>query len=366
MPKNVVLASILNPSLHTRLFYKQAQSLEKAGYSVTVIGLNTTPEKTEFYSNHIRCIALPYFDRTNVLARYKRTKEIQKLILSLNPDIVHLHTPELLPICPALKKKNIHIIYDVHENYRKNIQFGRYYPFYLKPFLLTYLNYCQSFVRKYVDIIIYAELAYQNYLNHDVDKVFYVLNAFQPIQPSQEFLLSFNPDTYDLILLYTGTIAKEWGIVKAIQTWEKLQKQYKTALIIAGSGSFKEISIHQDIFCYPAKGYLPYSHIVRLLEEMFPIKNKVLGLMLYEPLPHIIECLPTKWFEFMYYRIPILFTDTPYWNTLNNTLQFGISSQNIDNISLPLHYYPLPDEKYKAYTWQQQEVHLLEAYTKLC
>lgn len=361
----VVLASLLNPPLHARMFYKEAITLQKIGLDVTVIGLNHSSQKNEFYENDIHCIALPYFNRTNFYARYKRKKEIEHLILSLNPDIVHLHTPELLPLCTTLKKNKVKIIYDVHENYRKNIQSAKYYTWYVKPFVLAYLNYCESFVKKYIDIVIYAEKAYQNYLNFAQNKVFYLLNAYQPIEPSTEFLLSFNADNYELILLYTGTIAKEWGILNAIEIWKKLQEKYKTALIIAGSGIFKDVPTHKDIYLYPVDNYLPYSHIVRTLKEMSKLRNKVLGLMLYEPLPNIIECLPTKWFEFMYYRIPILYTDNPYWNTLNAELNFGLPNTALQTLSLPLNYYPLPNEIYDTYTWQKQASILLDAYKDL-
>lgn len=362
---HVVLASLLNPPLHTRIFYKEAQTLQQSGYTVTVIGLNNTPEKTEFYQNNIQCIALPYFKRTNFYARYQRRKEIENIILSLHPDIVHIHTPELLPICPVLKKNKVKIIYDVHENYRKNIQEGKYYPFYVKPFVLRYLSYCEQFVHSYTDAVVYAEYAYQNYLNYKPEKIFYVLNAYQPVEPATTFLLSFDPNHYELILLYTGTIAKEWGILNALYTWQYLQKKYKTALIIAGSGRFKEIPEHKDIYLYPVENYLPYTHIVRTLQELSAYRSKVLGLMLYEPLPNIIECLPTKWFEFMYYQIPILYTDTPYWNRLNSELHFGICHTEISDITLPLHYYSLPKETYKEYTWQKQAEILLNVYKTL-
>jgi len=361
----VVLASLLNPPLHARLFYKQAQTLQQAGYGVTVIGMNNTPEKAEFLQDGAHCIGLPYFNRTDFLARYKRRKEIESLILSLNPDIVHIHTPELLPVCPVLKKNKVKIVYDVHENYRKNIQNADYYPFYLKPLVLKYLAYCERFAKKYADAVIYAENAYQNYLNFNSEKVFYVLNAYQPVEPAKEFLLSFNPDEYELILLYTGTIAKEWGILNAIQTWKNLQKRYKTALVVAGSGVFKQIPAHKDIYVYPAENYLPYPHIVRVLEEMSKINQKVFGLMLYEPLPNIMECLPTKWFEFMYYRIPVLYTNSEYWNTLNASLNFGIPHISTDTIVLPLQYYSLPDENYQEYTWQKQAKNLLKVYQQL-
>ncbi len=361
----VVIASLLNPPLHTRMFYKEALTLQKAGFQVTVIGLNNTPQKTEFYQNGVHCIALPYFRRNNFYARYKRKKEIEQLILSLNPDVVHLHTPELLPLCPTLKKNKVKIIYDVHENYHKNIQSARYYAWYLKPFVLTYLNYCETFVKKYVDTVIYAENAYKNYLNFLENKVFYVLNAYQPVEPAPEFLLTFNSDDYELILLYTGTVAKEWGILNAIEMWKKLQTKYKTALIITGSGQFKDIPVHKDIYHYPVENYLPYSHIVRTLQEMSTYKHKVLGLMLYEPLPNIIECLPTKWFEFMYHRIPILYTDSPYWNTLNAELNFGLPNTALQTLSLPLNYYPLSSEVYDTYTWQKQASILLDVYKEL-
>ncbi|MDW8302527.1 MAG: glycosyltransferase [Bacteroidia bacterium] len=355
----------MNPPLHPRIFYKHSLSLQKAGYQVQVIGLNSTPEQVEYFQNDIHCLALPHFDRSNFYARYQRRRKIQNIILSDKPDIVHLHTPELLPICAALKKQGIKVIYDVHENYAKNIRFAKYYPQYLKPFLLQYLRYCQSFVHKYVDAVIYAEQSYDNYLQFKSDRVFYVLNAYQPIEPAKSYELNFNPDTYELILLYTGNIAKEWGILNALKTWKLLQKRYKTALVIAGSGIFTDIPIHSDIYVYPHQNYLPYEHIVRLLTEMGKVKEKVLGLMLYEPLPNIMECLPTKWFEFVYYRIPILYTANTYWDNLNQRLDFGLSDLHIDSIQLPLVYYRRSSEWYEEYTWQNQQKVLVQAYASL-
>ena len=66
--------------------------------------------------------------------------------------------------------------------------------------------------------------------------------------------------------------------------------------------------------------YLPYEQIVALIQKCS------IGLALYNPKPNIRNRIPTKFFEFMAFGKPLIFSENETWDNLNAVHPFGKST----------------------------------------
>jgi hypothetical protein len=109
-----VLTSV-HPPTDTRIYFKQIQALQEAGHQVVLVarsGANT---------DRVEHIKLPV--PTNRLARIGTLLQVARAAVQLRCDAYHLHDPELLLLAPLLKKATgAHIVFDVHENIRRQIR----------------------------------------------------------------------------------------------------------------------------------------------------------------------------------------------------------------------------------------------------
>ena len=113
--KVCILTSVHTP-FDTRIFHKQAKSLLKAGYDVTLIAQHDKDEVVD----EVKILALS--KPRNRLWRMLGTWRIFKLAYRQKADVYHFHDPELLPMGLFLKLlKKGKVIYDVHEDYPKAI-----------------------------------------------------------------------------------------------------------------------------------------------------------------------------------------------------------------------------------------------------
>lgn len=110
MPSVCILSSV-HIALDNRVFYREARSLKKAGYDVTLIAIHPREEIID----GVCIIGLPRIPRWQ---RPRLWIQILQLARKLDVDIYHFHDPELLFVTPWLRLfTGKPTIYDIHENY---------------------------------------------------------------------------------------------------------------------------------------------------------------------------------------------------------------------------------------------------------
>ena len=164
--KKICHLTILNPVLHTRIFYKEARSQQRAGFFVSIIGRSN--ESKPFVQDEIRCIPFPLQTRTS-LKRWFAFGWILKLALLEKADIYQIHTPELLLVGWILKQwTNAKIVYDVHEDYILNTLHGKHYPTFFKKIFAFAIKIVERWASSWLDAAIYAEPCFVNRLQLQV------------------------------------------------------------------------------------------------------------------------------------------------------------------------------------------------------
>jgi len=334
--KRVVMLTILNPALHSRIYFKEALTLSQNNYQVFIIGQH---KKTKpFLKSSIAIIPARIFGR-NLFDRFSLQIRIFFIAFRLKAVIYHLHTPELLIVGLLLKCfTKAKIIYDIHEDYYKNIIYGGYYPFLLKYPLAWAMRAVEWISSLWVSRFIYAEGCYENILHLKPDRYIVIRNFFQPTplviasSPLPSFPQKRKSPPLPM-MLYTGTIAENWGIWQTIALWKSINQHTPIQLVVAGHSQNNELikkieleTKNKERFkMIGGNKYVDYQVIQTL------IQGCTFGVGLYLQKKSLERRIPTKFYEFMHYRKPLIFTQNTTWNALNKRLHFGVEA-DISNL----------------------------------
>ena len=150
MIKICYLTSV-HPPFDTRIFHKEAKSLAKAGYNVSLVAQH---DKDEIVDG-IRIVPLP--KPKNRIERMTRTVwTAYRKALEIHADIYHFHDPELIPIGLLLKRQGKRVIYDVHEDVPRQNLSKPYIPAVLRKPISAMIGTLEAFSARRFDGIVTA------------------------------------------------------------------------------------------------------------------------------------------------------------------------------------------------------------------
>ena len=312
--------TVLNPARHTRIFHKLARSQAAMGYRVAVMGQDPAPGPYEVEGIVIH--PLPPFGRLS-WRRLVVVAWLWRRCRALRARAYVLHSPELLPLGWLLWGSGARVIYDVHEDYRLTLRHAAHYPRWLRGPLSRAVRALERLSLPTLSAVSYAEACYQDILGAGA-KTYLLRNKYQAVAPAP---LPFTGRPY---LLYTGTLAPEWGLWDTLSFWEGLPEGLDLDLVIAGYSPRPELvqalrqriagsRAPERIHLLGGETYLPYPQIVALIQHCQA------GTGFYQRLPQIQGKIPTKFYEYLAAGRPLLYTPDPVWDAFNAETRLGFS-----------------------------------------
>lgn len=299
--RRIVLASLLKPVDDTRMTEKMGASLAGSGhYEVFVIGY---PSAAPLPAG-VRALALRPFRRLSV-ARWLARWQTFRIAFSVRADLFIFSTHEL--IFPALALKVIlgtQIIYDVRENYYRNILHSEGLPRLIRWPLAVLVRMKEKVFAPAIDHFLLAEKGYeQEFRFHRGGWTVIENKALEMVPPRR------SPDPKHITLLFSGTLSESTGVFRAIHLADILHREHTgVRLVIAGYAASR--SVRQKLVA--AVKDKPFIQTVGI-DSLVPhgkildlIASSDAGVIAYWPLPHTVNSVPTKLYEYLQARLPIL------------------------------------------------------------
>lgn len=312
--KVAVIASILKPVDDTRMYEKLALSIsETKKYRVNIIGFEVKNPPAvhgiEFHSIY----SGNRLGWTRLLVPWRF---LLKLV-TLTPKLLIVCTPELL--FPAVIYKLIfktRLWYDVQENYQKNVQYQSAYPRMLKPLLKLAVKMAENGSGRFIDHYLLAEQGYLKELKFINGNSTVLENKFRSLNVISGTAANNNP----VKLVYTGTCSRENGILEAIALWESLYcMQFPVRLDIVGQIPDLRLLrfVQEKVKNYP--GQLNLLGNGSLVPHSLIMKHATranFGLVAHQPNPSTENCIPTKIYEYLGLRLPMILQSHPLWESV--------------------------------------------------
>jgi len=374
MQAKVCILTTVHPPFDTRIFHKQAKTLVKAGYDVTLI---VQHDKNEVV-NGVKISALPK-PRNRFTRIFGLTWRAFRLALRQHADVYHFHDPDLLPVGIFLKLfTNAKVIYDVHEDYPKMIRVKYWIPKPLRP--LAALLFARIEVRgaHALDAIVTVNEVIGGRFGRN--KVVLIKNY--PLLALSEAILrpkaaKVSNSLEGTKLIYVGGLTRARGIKEIVEAMEILDEPSNVRLDLIGKFTeplFKEEVCKLSGFRKTRLvGWVPHPEVWEHLQEAD------IALMCLHPVGDYTYGLPVKLFEYMAAGLPIIASDFPLWENFFKDHGCGLTVNplNAKEIAQAIEYlldHPEVRQKMsengcravvEKYNWESEGEKVLELYEEL-
>ncbi len=281
--------------------------------AITLIGYPTTGTT---FSPDTTYKPYPPFSRLSfrrILARYTFVKNV----LTIRPRVVIFTTHELL--LPSLIAKLItgcRLVYDVQENYFRNIRYSKTFPPLLKQLIATWVRLKEILISPAIDHFLLAEAAYHHELGFISNRFTILQNKVSKSAVQQHTLEKKSKSDQLIHLIFSGTLAKGTGVFEAIRWTKKLytiEPRIRLTIIGYCSSEDERAKLRQEIEGCPCISLIGGDTLVPHHIVMEEISKSDAGFITYPINPSVSSAIPTKLFEYLAFQLPILIVPHPPW-----------------------------------------------------
>lgn len=357
----IVVASVLKPVNDTRMRGKIARTLLKIpDTELHVFGFPSSDTKdgvcahpsSSFPRLSLRRLLLPW--------------SIYRQVISLRPRLFIITTHELLAVAVLARiVLGCRIVYDVQENYFRNILYTDAFPRLLRPFLAAYVRLKEWACTPFINLFLLAERAYR-------EEMKFIRKQSLTLENKATRSTQYDSLRDPRKLLFTGTLSESTGIFRAIELARRLRDMDdRMSLTIAGycprapvyDQLRDAISGKRWIRLIGGNQLVPHEEIVKHMHEAGT------GIIAYPPNPSTQGSIPTKLYEYLAARLRIIVPPHPAWVELCNRYQAAVVYNWNDSEVADVYralvsdaFYPRPPDE--SVYWDSEEEKLIAAVKK--
>ncbi len=358
-------------TLDPRSFYKQARSLVKAGYDVTVCRLADSDQEI----NNVQVLGVG--SARHRIARFGIINfRILRRALKHKADIYHFHDLDFVPWAVLLKAlTGAKIIYDVHEAHAEYMLLKSYIPRPLRKSVSLFVHILEQISSRWFDAIIPNDNFIAQAFRHRPSVTIYNFPTLDFFAKQQE--IPWRERRYDLF--YHGSfpvyhaermisIAQALVRLNVSHTWGIVTNDKKT--VSWALEELKRTGLDPHFHFLP---YLDYLEVARCLSDAR------IGIIPLPPYKKFLKNIPLKMFEFMGCGMPMVLSDLPPSRQFIEDLNCAISVEpdNINQFAEAIRTLLAdPDMAarmgengrkivWERYNWEEEEKKLLELYSSL-
>lgn len=354
-----------------RIFHKEARSLAKAGYDVSLIARHDKAETVD----GVRMVPLPKpknrFHRMTAV-----TWRLYRLAVREDADVYHFHDPELMIVGLLLKARGKKVIWDVHEHYPNSIMDKFWISKGLRRCVSKAFDLFERAVVRFFDLVIYTTpIVGARYEKMNVP------TARIENYPIVELSGTFKKDPQKKII-YLGAMSRIRGLVEVIEAFARLGKKHADwELVLLGEtrpASFeaelkalaRQRGVEGNVTFIP---WVPYDEKEELSSQAS------IGVITYLPYSNNTSCLPNKLFDYMLVGLPVVASNFPLYREIIEPNRCGVivDPSRPDDIAEAMLYLVEHPEEARAmgerglravrerYNWEHESDKLLSLYEAL-
>ncbi len=326
----IVHASSVHNMYDTRIYYRMCNKLCNTKYDVYLIAQLRSNIKKES-NNKVNIFPIP-MPKNRAYRMTSSIYQIYQIAKTINGNIYHIHDFELLFVGQILRLAGGIVIYDMHEYIPGAILNKTWIPKKMRH-LIAYLARITERLLMQKIFVIFAESSYKKYYPY-VTRYAVIKNY-----PDLEFITKIKRQSkYQKYTIgYIGSVTQNRGSLVILKAISELYKQgINVEFECIGACSkrhYSEIdhSIEtNNLTGIRINGYLPFE------EGLKKIASCHVGLAVLKPIPNYYESFPTKMFEYMALKLPVIVSDFPINKKIITKYRCGLLVDPIDSRSVTM------------------------------
>ena len=360
-----------HPRFDTRIWIKEISSLVKAGYSVKYHVADGEGNQT---TNGVEIIDYGAItSECGILFRLIRMFQVVSRSGLKRGDWVHFHDGIFVPFALLLSLKGCRIIYDVHEDYPRQIQ-NSSFPKILKVVWANVLEGLEWLSKFF--FMAYFTATPKIAERFPSEKTCIIYNF--PLLYELHVENSDQQDVKNDYFIYIGALAEVRGVKEMVNAIGcAVSVNPKIMLMLGGNYSAK--SLREELKYMEGWSNTKELGWLSRVQVASWLSSSKAGLVTLHPTKNYLDAYPVKLFEYMSAGLPVIASDFPLWSQIINDSECGILVDSLDPVAISkamLYITDNPDEATKMgasgrkaveehYNWNNEELKLLDAYKKL-
>lgn len=309
----VVHITTVHYAFDTRIFQRECQTLSEAGYDVILIAPHETDDVVS--GVQIRTLQKP---RSRLQRVTKTLIQAAKKAFAERASVYHFHDPELIPLGLTLRIAGRKVIYDVHEDYPRDILSKYYLPRILRRPIANLASIVEGLAGNACTAVLAATPAIANRFPNC--KTVLVRNFPLPSELTSQVVTAYRSRPHDVA--YVGDITRVRGIKEMIVAVNAIPRRLGVRLILAGrfnpAGLWKELQEEMNCDKVEFLGWQTRPEVASMLGQVR------VGLVTLHPTQSFQDSQPLKLFEYMSAGIPVVASDFPLWREVIESAACGI------------------------------------------
>lgn len=325
MPAICFISTVHDP-FDSRVFFKLARSLARAGYPVTLIAPGAPDETID--GVRLKPLA-PKPPASQAWKRWFRLIDVWRRARAEGADLFIIYDPEMTLVGLLLKLGGHKVLYDVHEHVPYQIIDKDWIPALLRRPVAWLVDRYERLAVRAFDAVTPAFEQIADRFPHARHKMTIIRNV-----PEPERWLPADPATPapdgEVIAVYSGSVQPDRCVLECVQAVNRLDPALNVTLWVIGP--FKTDAYEAELRAVAGERVRLWGSVRH--DEVPPLLARAhIGLMSLRPQPNSSVNWPIKLFEYMAAGLPILMHDNPFWLGLAGGSAVPVNIENPDSIA---------------------------------
>lgn len=310
----VVIVAPVHPYDDVRVFQKEAKTLAKHGYEVTLLARSAE----NIIEDGVTVKAVPR--AANRLQRFLQLPIVFKMAYNEHGDIYHLHNPDTIPIGLILKLFGKTVVYDTHEDFLERILIRQWIAVSIRNIVAKIVAVLEKLIARLADLTIVTEINVKERLGK---KAIVIDNA--PISngvlvdKAYEYSKTIT-ESNEYRLIYVGGISWTRGLYVMLDSLVLANAKTPCRLWLIGPCSEIELS--------EAKAHLGWKFVDYLgklpqWKAFGYIIASNIGLITQLDIGGQSRSSPNKLYEYQLFGIPFIASDFKMWRMRLESIDSG-------------------------------------------
>ena len=317
-PEVYHLTNVHSP-FDARIFYKQAQTLARAGYAVTVVGPG--PEAWCGERAGVRVQTVPV--ARGVGQRFLNLWRLLRVGLGADAACFHFHDPELLPVGAVLRLCGRRVIYDVHEHFPLVAMVRPWVPTRLRRPLSRLVDWGERSLARFFVTAVVGVVEEQG--ERFASRPFAVVKNY----PRLEWFSPSRGKLGPCALVHIGSLSEDRGGLFLLEIMRELAKTHPQARLLS-VGAFHSQELRERFEVrrreWGLEEQIHYSEKRVPYDELgAAIAACQIGLVPGQISPkNLASFVPTKLFEYLACGLPVVASDLPSIRRFHAVADWGL------------------------------------------
>lgn len=317
--------SSVHPWNDTRIFLKMCSSLAAQGHQVVEIVLEQGDAIPNGDHNGVEVVGVTRGRIRNRLGRATiGVYRVLRAAMEKQPDIIHLHDPELIPWIPYLRLRGVKVIFDAHEDFVAQNASRHWATGWRKIPIAIIAKSLRMIVNLSANHIITATetIAEQHPPERTTVVNNYPIEGELAVGAAEMTPLSIRPKR----AIYIGGMNEIRGLVEVVDAAGKCEELEGLDLV----GTFESDAFRDRLATLPGWQKVKAHGQCGRIEVKDLLSQARFGIVTFHPLPNHVDAKPNKLFEYMSAGLPVLHSDFPLWRSLSDAPSRGLAADPED------------------------------------